>query len=98
MSWSGFVGHKNSIYDIYKSNTSQWRGRSLSIKSLLNALADSSYYTKRGILIIADTVMLTFAVELLSGVGDIAEPVLQSIAPDVRRCQFDRLWGSLSNE
>nr|MBC8318927.1 polysaccharide biosynthesis protein [Candidatus Desulfobia pelagia] len=33
----------------------------MSIKSLLNVLADSSYYTKRGILIVVDTVMLTFA-------------------------------------
>jgi FlaA1/EpsC-like NDP-sugar epimerase len=33
----------------------------LSLKSLIITLAASSYYTKRGILIIADTVMLTFA-------------------------------------
>jgi len=33
----------------------------LNIKSLIRILANSSYYTKRGIIIIADTIMLTFA-------------------------------------
>jgi len=33
----------------------------LSFKSLVSILADSSYYTKRGILLIADTIMLIFA-------------------------------------
>ncbi|MEJ2269169.1 MAG: nucleoside-diphosphate sugar epimerase/dehydratase [Desulfobulbaceae bacterium] len=33
----------------------------MSFKSLISTLADSSFYTKRGILIVADTIMLTFA-------------------------------------
>ena len=33
----------------------------MSIKDLITSLANSSFYTKRGILLIADTIMLTFA-------------------------------------
>lgn len=33
----------------------------MNIKSLIHTLADSSYYTKRGVLIVADIAMLTFA-------------------------------------
>jgi FlaA1/EpsC-like NDP-sugar epimerase len=36
----------------------------LSFKTLIHVLADSSYYTKRGILIVADIAMLTFALWL----------------------------------
>jgi len=33
----------------------------LNIKSIINILAESSYYSRRGILLVADTIMLTFA-------------------------------------